>query len=62
MHAWGEVGDNAGSGKLKYEKKLVSKPLNENLGNNAVQIRDGHKNRMKHLLNTWGTKKSTYLS
>jgi hypothetical protein len=28
----------------------------------AMQIGDGHKNRMKHLLNAWDTKKSTYLS
>jgi hypothetical protein len=38
-------------GNSSRRKKIVSKPLNENLGDDAMDRRDGHKNRMKHLLN-----------
>jgi hypothetical protein len=45
---WGEVRDSASSGKLEYEKKLVGKPLNKNVGDIAMHRRDGNKNNMKH--------------
>jgi glutathione synthase/RimK-type ligase-like ATP-grasp enzyme len=38
--------------KTQVGEKLVSKPLNEKLGDNVIHRRDGQKNRMKHLLNT----------
>jgi hypothetical protein len=50
MYVWGEIGDSASSGKLKYEKKLVGKPLNRNLGDIAMHKRDSNKSMMKHLL------------
>jgi hypothetical protein len=36
-------------GNSSRRKKLVGKPLNEKLGDNAMYKRDGHKNRIKHL-------------
>jgi hypothetical protein len=48
-------------GNSSRRKKLVSKPLKENLGDDAMHRRDGHKNMIRHLSNALG-KKSTYLS
>jgi hypothetical protein len=39
-------------GNSSRRKKLVSKPLNKNLGDIAMHEKDGNKSKMKHLLNT----------